>query len=308
MKLFDDFFTEIYGSRWSQIKIALKEDDEKVARRNLFYVGPPSIEEFDHAFGIQKPHPTLHNCFMINDKFDINQFDTHLLPFYRMDPASLYPALALEARPGECVLDMCAAPGGKTLILLEAMQGEGILVANELSPKRRHRLMSVVKRYIPQEKRKFVQITGQDGSRIGLKKKDEYDRILLDAPCSGERGVVHKLSDLEQWKPKRTKSFGIRQYALLASAFMALKPGGRIVYSTCSISPFENDGVIDKLEKKQGGKFQILTGEKGIDKANQSLKELLKDRGEKTSWGHQFLPDINGWGPIYFAVIEKTKI
>lgn len=301
IEVFNEFFAEIYGERWDAIFLSLKEDDKKVARRNLFFeTTDKELLDFPGITGVNTESP---NCFDLDDTFSLDEIDSQMLPFYRMDPASLAPALALEVNKGDQVLDMCAAPGGKTLLLIEAMTGvnegsdvdlEGQITANELSPKRRHRMMSVMKRYLPKEVRSRVSITGTDGSKIGLHKKEVFDRILIDAPCSGERGLVHKPSELAMWKPKRSKSFGIRQYALLASAFMALKPGGRIVYSTCSLSPFENDEVVAKLIKRQG---------------SEQVKILSVDQyknADLTEYGQQFLPDKKGWGPIYFSVIEKS--
>jgi 16S rRNA C967 or C1407 C5-methylase (RsmB/RsmF family) len=293
---FDHYFTSVYGERWPILKKALHHDDKKVARRNLF--APEPREKLP---GVGEAISFPPDCFEINDEFDLGQWEETLLPYYRMDPASLYPALALEVEPGQQVLDLCAAPGGKTLVLLEGLVGlkkgefdlSGWLVANELSAKRRHRMMTVMKRHLPKDVRSRVAIKGADGSRFGLRYPASFDRILLDAPCSGERGVLQKTSDLAEWKPKRTKSFGIRQYALLSSAFMCLKPGGRLVYSTCSISPEENDRVVDKLLKRKGEEAIVLTSSHSNPVA------------EPTTHGLQFLPDREGWGPIYFAVIEK---
>ncbi|MCB0377821.1 MAG: RsmB/NOP family class I SAM-dependent RNA methyltransferase [Bdellovibrionales bacterium] len=289
--IFDQHFSEIYGERWPQLRQALLANEVKVARINAFYKEDPSLQSLGPEWGLGKELSDPPGCREIFENFDLNRFTTPILPVYRMDPASLFPALALDAKPGERVLDMCAAPGGKSLVVIEAMQGEGEFTANELAAKRRFRMMSVFKRYLPKDIRAMVKITGKDGSRIGLGKKDYFDRILLDAPCSGERGVVQKASELAQWKPKRTKSFAIRQYALLSSAFMALKPGGRLVYSTCSISPAENDGVIDKLFKRHEGLFDVLESPFAF--------------GEKTQHGIQFLPDQEGWGPIFYSILEK---
>jgi 16S rRNA C967 or C1407 C5-methylase (RsmB/RsmF family) len=293
-KAFDLFFSEIYSERWPQIKEALLNHEKKIARQNLFYK-----ESFDLP-GVLGPCADLKNCFELSEDFDLGIYSTTILPFYRMDPASLFPALALQVRPGEMVLDMCAAPGGKSLVLIEDLVGRGDepdlsgrFVANEMSAKRRFRMMSVFKRYLPPEVRRMVKIKGVDASIIGLERKLTFDRILLDAPCSGERGVVNKKSELSLWKPKRSKNFGIRQYSLLSSAFMALKPGGRIVYSTCSISPYENDDVIAKLHKRHEGKFKIL--------------KSPFDEGESTQYGTQFLPDQKGWGPIFYSIIEKNE-
>ncbi|MBR5927061.1 MAG: RsmB/NOP family class I SAM-dependent RNA methyltransferase, partial [Spirochaetia bacterium] len=125
----------------------------------------------------------------------------------------------------------------------------------------------------------------------GLYQKDMYDRVLLDAPCSSERHVLSSPYYLAQWTPARTKQLAIRQFAMLAAALDAAKAGGRIVYSTCSISPLENDGVVEKLFKKRKGLFDIV--------------ELEPEIGEKTKYGIQILPDTAGAGPIYYCCLEK---
>lgn len=307
-ELFDQYFSSVYGERWPHLKNAMLHEDTKIARRNRFMDWQT---DFLRAPGILSPEKSLNTLFQsknaeehyfqLNENFDLNHFSTPLLPFYRLDPASLFPAKALGAQPGERVMDLCAAPGGKSLVIMEDLfkttpQGtwdlSGEFVANELSPKRRHRMMTVFKRYLPKEVRQRVHIKGMDGSRLGLEQPGSFDRILLDAPCSGERGVLTKTQDLALWKEKRTKSFAIRQYSLLASAFAALKPGGTLVYSTCSISPYENDGVINKLHKRKVNEFTCLPG--------------YPNFGESTEYGTVFLPDENGWGPIYYSVLRKN--
>ncbi len=292
---FEKYFTQVYGSRWPEIFDALFHKDEKVARQNLFASLPKNPEQLGVGEAISEwPH-----CFKILENFDPSLWNQEIKPYYRMDPASLAPAKALDIQRGDQVLDMCAAPGGKTLVLLESLFNpaeefdlSGKMVANELSVKRRHRMMSVFKGHLPKEIRQRIEITGVDGSKIGLFKKECFDRILLDAPCSGERGVVQKKTELAEWKEKRSKNFGIRQYSLLASAFSSLKPGGRIVYSTCSISPYENDQVIAKLLKRKEGEVKVLESPE-------------YQKSEKTEYGRQYLPDQEGWGPIYFAVVRK---
>lgn len=294
---FDEYFSTVYQERWEKIKKSLLLDDLKVARKNLFY---PQDSQYEPLPGVGGAHEFLENCYAVEEGFDLSLVESPLLPYYKMDPASVIAARALQVQPGDLVLDMCAAPGGKSLVLMEDLVGTGDwdttgrLVANEMSAKRKFRMMSVFKRYLPKEIRSMVTIKGMDGSKIGLNKKNHFDRILLDAPCSGERGVIQKKSDLDLWKEKRSKSFGIRQYSLLSSAFTALKEGGRIVYSTCSISPHENDAVIAKLEKRKSGEFKVIQA----DPVGPS---------EETQYGFQFLPDRDGWGPIYYAIIEKTK-
>lgn len=292
-----NFFAGIYGSLWPELFESLKKEDRHVLRANGFYFSLNNLVkhlEIDSGVGAEIKIPPLSNCFEVGTTFNLNNYQDMIFPFYKMDAASIVPPLALEVKSGDLVLDMCAAPGGKTLILAEkqTLRAGGKLIANEFSAKRKHRLMSVIKRYIPSELRSMVHIHGQDGNLYGLKTPNSFDKILLDAPCSGDRDLIQSPQELELWKEKRTKSFGIRQYSLLASALSALKPGGRLVYSTCSLSPYENDEVIKKLIKRRGVEFNI-------EKSN------FENWGDNTEYGKIITPVQNGFGPIYFCIISK---
>jgi 16S rRNA C967 or C1407 C5-methylase (RsmB/RsmF family) len=234
----------------------------------------------------------LPDCYWKPDGYKLEKNEDGLYRFYVMDPASVLVARALEVEAGDACLDMCAAPGGKSLILAEAQPDK--LISNEMSEGRRERLMRVFHEYIPRSERDFVNVKGLDGNQYGLRMPDEFDRVLADVPCSGERHLFENQSELSLWTEKRTKNLAVRQYSLLSSAWLACKPGGRIVYSTCSISPMENDEVVQKLIKKR--KPEILTW---------SAADNL-DFVEKTEHGYQILPDRSGFGPMYFAVIRKV--
>ena len=216
-----------------------------------------------------------------------------LLKTYYMDPASAVAAGQLGVQEGDSVLDMCAAPGGKTLILASALKGSGSLVSNDRSPDRRRRLSKVIEEHLPAEHRSNISISGYDATRWGLFEKDVYDRVLLDAPCSSEQHVLKSPAHLKKWSPARTKQLAIQAHAMLAAAVDAVKPGGIILYSTCSLSPLENDGVIEKLLKKRSELVEVLSAD--------------ENRGEKTLYGRHILPDqCPGEGPIYYAKLRKT--
>lgn len=221
-------------------------------------------------------------------------FSEGLKKEYYLDTASLCPPRILNVKPGEKVLDMCAAPGGKTLLLASALQGKGSLTANDRSADRRKRLRQVIENHLPQELSNAVAVTSHDATRWGLYEQNIYDAILLDAPCSSERHVLNSPAHLLQWSPSRPKRLAVQQFAMLAAALDAAKPGGRIVYSTCSISPLENDDVIKKLFKKRKGLFNIVSPD--------------TDTGDETEYGRIILPDVcDGAGPLYFALIKKCK-
>jgi 16S rRNA C967 or C1407 C5-methylase (RsmB/RsmF family) len=217
---------------------------------------------------------------------------------YVMDSASILAAEALGVRPGDRVLDLCAAPGGKTLLLLESLEGKGELIANELSSERRRRLREVIDSHVPVGIRSTVKITGFDGNRFGLQKRESYDRVLLDAPCSSERHLLDSDPAMTGWKESRTRQLAMRQYSLICSALLSLRRGGTLVYSTCSISPLENDGIIEKLLRKKGGLVQV-------DPHTEDLAGL-----ERTRFGFQVFPDrARGAGPIYLSrLIKKQEI
>lgn len=218
-----------------------------------------------------------------------------------MDPASVIVAKALQVCGSDAVLDLCAAPGGKSLVLAEDMffsaeNVTGMLISNEYSESRRERLLKIFQNYIPKEHRQFITVKGLDGNQYGLRMPDAFDKVLADVPCSGERHLFENASELKLWSEKRTKNLAVRQYSLLSSAWLTCKAGGRIVYSTCSISNIENDEVVKKLVKKRQASILQLPSD-----ISKNLPFL-----EKTDLGYQILPDRTGFGPMYFSVIQKN--
>lgn len=289
---FEDFYKSVYGDRWPTLREALLKKETQAARWNKYRGTPPSA---------MSPH-LLENCFSAENIQPLRD-DSGLLDFYIMDPASVIVARSLDVRSGDRVLDMCAAPGGKTLVLAEALGGEGELIANEISEGRRERLTKVIQQYVPREARDHIWVKGVDGVRFGLKEPGSFDRILLDAPCSGERHLLENQKEYDTWTVKRTKGLAQRQYALICGALLALKPGGRLVYSTCALSPLENDDVVKKFLKKKGDQIHVLPVEEVFSQTARALGSIAY---EKTEYGLSFLPDRCGFGPMYFSVFQRS--
>lgn len=287
-KLFDEHFARIYGPRWPALLEALVKPERQILRPNLFLEKRDSVQAESCAF--------LPGCFWKPEGYKLEKNGLGHYSYYVMDPASVIVAFALEAQPAEQILDMCAAPGGKTLVIAEALANndDSTLVSNEYSDGRRERLTRVLHEYIPKEKRLFIHAKGLDGNQYGLRQPDVFDRVLADVPCSGERHLLENATELAEWSVRRTKNLAVRQYSLLSSAWLAVKVKGRIVYSTCSISSDENDAVVAKLLKKR--RPQIL---------RPSILDSFEFL-EKTEHGYQILPDRCGFGPMYFSVIEKN--
>ncbi|HRK08274.1 MAG TPA: hypothetical protein PLZ57_10930 [Pseudobdellovibrionaceae bacterium] len=220
---------------------------------------------------------------------------------YHLDAGSLFPPLALQISVGEEVLDLCAAPGGKSLVMWAA--GASRLIANEVSDPRRARLKATLHDFLTDEQMLEVKVTGFDAQKWGLHEANVYDAVLADVPCSGERHLLQDADELQSWSPQRSSQLAIRQYAILASALTAAKPGGRIAYSTCSISEDENDAVMAKLAKRRGAEFERMDlPQELLARANDLRVEL-----EPTTWGYWILPDRSeNAGPIYFSLVRKS--
>lgn len=253
-ELFTEYFSELYGERWEGLYNSLISEGEKIVLTSPF-------EQLDE--------------------------------YYELDQASKVAADSLPLESGDRILDMCAAPGGKSLCMIYALKGDGDWVLNEYSKTRVQRLKRVVKQFVPEELLSKIKVTNHDATRWGLFEKDAYDKILLDAPCSGEQHLLKTPKELEAWSVKRSKRLVQRQYALLCAAIQALKLGGVVLYSTCSINPMENDDLIAHYQKKKGD-VEVLA--------------VKPEIGELTKYGCQIFPDkYPGRGPLYFSLLRKFQ-
>ena len=230
-------------------------------------------------------------------------------PYY-LDSASVLAALCLPVKNAQKILDLCAAPGGKTVVLASRMDKETELFANERSASRKTRLQNTVNTCLPLEINSRIKVSCSDGAVWCKKQSECFDRILLDAPCSSERHVFLDSKYLDQWTPSRIKTVTMQQWSLLSCAFRLLKENGIMVYSTCALCPLENDLMIEKLLQKYNKEqdtIQVLPIEYDKQEIKSFCSAELPDF-EKTKYGAQILPDIqNGAGPIYFSIIKKTK-
>lgn len=160
---------------------------------------------------------------------------------YLQNPASMVPPLVLDPRPGDWVLDLTAAPGSKTLQLAGMMGGQGRISAVEMVRDRFFRL----KANLAAHGADWVQLYLKDGTGVGRTCPEWFDRVLLDAPCSGEGRINARYPETyAYWSEAKIREMSRKQKRLLSSAARALKPGGVLVYSTCSLAPEENELVV----------------------------------------------------------------
>ncbi len=225
---------------------------------------------------------------------------------YFLDSASVRAAVSLPLENATEILDLCAAPGGKTLILASNMAENATLLSNERSPERKNRLANTVKDCLSEKIQERVTIICKDGAQMCLKNEEKFDAILLDAPCSSERHVLADPKYLSEWSPSRIKTLSMAQWALLSSAWRMLKPNGYLLYSTCALSPDENDNVVAKLLKKFDN-AKLCEPKISLNYKNFTDSELPEY--EKTEFGGHVLPDkAGGAGPLYFCLIQKMGL
>ncbi|KAK5699969.1 hypothetical protein LTR97_006103 [Elasticomyces elasticus] len=268
---------------------------------------------------------------------------TQPLSHWNLDAASVLVARLLDARPGDSVLDLCAAPGGKSIALAQTLWPElyanrpsaprsqsSRLVCNEADGQRQKRLAENLKAYLPSElfTRGSVVATKvdatQSGSALnGLLAGGAYDKVLVDAPCSSERHIIHASLQAKQsgktapemanWRAGSSKRLATTQVELLMTALKAVKVGGQVMYATCSIEPTENDGVIEKMlalvekGKKKGAMWTVELGFGG----DETLTSQLEQWAERTKRGWIVLPDHPSdgrWGPLFFARMKKVSL
>ncbi|MBU2612473.1 MAG: RsmB/NOP family class I SAM-dependent RNA methyltransferase [Nanoarchaeota archaeon] len=210
----------------------------------------------------------------------------HLLGYYYIQElSSMLPIMALNPKENEIFLDLCASPGSKTTQAGNVMKNTGTIIANEVSLGRMRILASNLERCGITN----TIITRKDGRSFCRKIKEQkiyFDKILVDAPCSGEGTLRSSPKTFLMWNPKTIKALSRLQKELLKSAFMTLKIGGEIVYSTCTHAPEENEGVINFILNEFKDKIEIL-----------DFELPLKTRPGLTQWE----------GKEYDSRVKKTK-
>lgn len=163
--------------------------------------------------------------------------------YYMQEPSAMTPASRLPVEPGERVLDLCAAPGGKATELGSRLRGRGLLVANDISASRMKALLKNIEiAGIPN-----AFLTNESPGRLAEVFSEYFDKILVDAPCSGEGMFRKEPAVLEAWTPDKPQICARMQEEITREAVKMLKPGGLLLYSTCTFSPEENEKQIARI-------------------------------------------------------------
>ena len=219
--------------------------------------------------------------------------------YYIQEPSAMSVVEYLEVKPGEQVLDLCAAPGGKTTQIAGFMEGEGLLVCNEIHPQRAKILSENIERMGV----KNAMVTNETPQRLSAVFQGFFDKILVDAPCSGE-GMFRKNEEaLEEWSLANVQMCADRQDEILEEVAKMLRPGGRICYSTCTFAPAENEDCMARFITNHP-EFHLVEVEKkgNMSAGNPEYAAKMVDGLDKTIrlWPHK----LDGEGH-FIAVLEK---
>lgn len=183
----------------------------------------------------------------------------HCGAYYIQEPSAMSAVTLLAPSQGDLVLDLCAAPGGKSTQTGMYLGGKGLLWSNEIVKSRASVLLSNIERMGIRN----AVVTSESPEKLCEKLRGCFDKVLVDAPCSGEGMFRKEPQALEQWSREHVLSCAERQFNILESAKLALKPGGELVYSTCTFSPEENEGVIERFLKANPN-FKVLKTEESF--------------------------------------------
>lgn len=233
----------------------IKTEPPKSIRCNTIKISPDKLKKRlqNKGWKIKQPFKDYLEIFIIESKLEPGELGRsleHQLGYYYVQEiASMLPILALDPKPNDLVLDLCSAPGSKTTQAAAKMKNTGTIIANEVSFGRLRVLATNLQRCGVTN----TIITKKDGVALCKKLAKEnihFDKILIDAPCSGEGTIRSSPKTCKMWNIKSVKNLSRLQKALVSSAVEILKPNGELVYSTCTHAPEENEEVVDFIIQK----------------------------------------------------------
>lgn len=269
------------------LETSLKEKNKHAL---LLNTDKMSQETLLSLFPSLKKHPVVKNAFIYDkDGLDLGKSVYHELGcFYLQEPSAMLPAYLLRPESGDLVLDLCAAPGGKSIQASLLMNNEGLIISNDIAKNRAFSIVENAERL----GRGNLLITNNDFVSIYDRFLNTFDKIILDAPCSGSGMFRKENKMLEDWSYQKVLKYAEIQKQLILMCYKMLKPGGTMVYSTCSFSYEEDEEVVEHL----------------LNNTDASLKEIEKsplyyvsDKG----YGVHLLPSFFPGEGHYIALINK---
>lgn len=220
---FPDFLKSLERPR----AVALRFNPLKGEKPTLPFVGEPVAWEPNGYYYDPDSRPGLHVFHEAG-------------VYYLQEASAMAPVALLDPQPGELVCDLCAAPGGKSTQIAGRMQGRGMLLCNEINPKR----AKILSRNVERLGIANAVVTNEHPENLARKYPAMFDRVLIDAPCSGEGMFRKEEAAVTDWSPETVAMCARRQAEILDSGAQLVRPGGRLVYSTCTFAPEEDEEAV----------------------------------------------------------------
>lgn len=276
--------SRVYGLRTNTLKIAPEELEKK-----LYFSLSPVQWCKEGFYYEEKERPAKHPYY-------------HAGLYYLQEPSAMAPGSILEIEPGERVLDICAAPGGKSTQLGAKLQGKGILIANDISATRAKALLKNIELFGI----KNAVILNETPKKLAERFYHYFDKILIDAPCSGE-GMFRKEPDvIKSWGDKMTEFCCRQQQEILEQAATMLRGGGCILYSTCTFAPEENEQAIQNFLDRHT-EFEILPISEKFGFEQGKPEWIAEGRQELKGCARLFPHKIKGEGHFLAVLHHKEE-
>lgn len=233
---------KLLGEEYPEFLNCYEEEKKQGLRVNTAKI---SVEDFLKITPfLLTPIPWITNGFFYQEEDKVTRHPHYYAGlYYIQEPSAMVPASRLPVEPGDKVLDLCAAPGGKATELGARLKGEGLLVANDVSVSRARGLLKNLELFGISN----VLVTGETPRQLWKQFGTYFDKILVDAPCSGEGMFRKDPSLIKSWMERGPEYYAPLQKEILSWAVRMLKPGGQILYSTCTFSPEEDEEVIAQI-------------------------------------------------------------
>ena len=274
----------------------LKIPPVRSIRCNKLKISPAELKNRlkEKGWKIKQPWKNYPEIIIVENQLlpgELGRALEHLLGYYYIQElASMLPVISLQSKQEETILDLCSAPGSKTTQLASEMKNTGTIIANEISLGRIKILTSNLERCGVTN----TIITRKDGVAFcnRIKKYNQefkFSKILVDAPCSGEGTLRSSLKTYVMWNIKTIQNLPRIQKQLVLSAFEILESGGKLIYSTCTHAPEENEGVVDFILKELGDKIKL-----------EKISLPIKTREGLTNWNNEkFSSEVKKCARIY---------
>jgi len=277
---FKNRMRDVLGSEYDDFIASFDKPSVKGIRINTQKVGPSCYEDIAASVTGEVRRVPWTSCGFYTDS-EASGKDPyyHAGVFYPQDPSAMLPAQIIAAKPGEFILDLCAAPGGKACRIGEDLKGEGLLVANEINAER----SKALNRNIERSGITNCVILNESPDRIAERLPGFFDKILIDAPCSGEGMFRRDPRAVKSWQDYGPEQISKVQHEILEQAVLALRPGGEIVYSTCTFAEIEDELMIETFLNDH--KEFVIVPHPEISEI--SHKQIGPAKGSMRIWPHK---------------------